>query len=566
MLGCATTRLEERLLAAVGLLKQAPLVFEPTRDVPGGGVLCALPALLANGLLSHSREHLSMPEGFYPMEAIFLLLGFMALARVRSMESLRYEPPGEWGKLMGLDRIPEVKTLRDKVGHLCSQPESLREWSTQLAQEWMASDPESAGVFYADGHVRVYHGKLTQLPRRYVAREKLCLRGTTDYWINAMDGQPFFAVTQPVDPGLIVVLRESVIPRLLEQAPQTLTPEQLAANSLAHRFTMVFDRQGYSPEFFGELKAQRIAIITYHKFSGEDWSKDEFSPHEVTLVHGHTVTLQLAERGTCLSNGLWVREVRELGANGHQTSVITTDFISILIRIAAYMFARWCQENFLKYMREHFSLDRLVEYGTVDLPETTRVVNPAHRQLDKQVRKEVSLLSRQLIQFSQMALSPTPEPQELESWQQKKGQLTLDITQRRSAVEALKLQRKQTPRHLEIKDLPKADQFRCLAPDRKHFLDTIKLIAYRAETAMAQIVREPLKRQDDARALLRCVYETTVDLTPNLEQKTLTVSLHPLASQLQDAAVRHLCAELNQTETLFPRTDLRMVYTIAGSS
>jgi hypothetical protein len=61
---------------------------------------------------------------------------------------------------------------------------------------------------------------LTELPRRYVARERLCLRGTTDYWINGLGGAPFFVLTQPVNPGLIAMLRQSIVPRLLAQAPQ----------------------------------------------------------------------------------------------------------------------------------------------------------------------------------------------------------------------------------------------------------------------------------------------------------------------------------------------------------
>src|SRR6266436_5028017 len=160
---------------------------DAVKDVPDGGVLFALPALLLLGLLSKSREMFSMPEGFYPLESIFLVLALMALARIPSLEALRYESPGEWGKLMGLDRIPEVRTLREKITELCAEQGRAQRWSTALAKQWMAEEPESAGIFYADGHVRIYHGKLTQLPHRYVAREKLRLRGTTDYWVNAMD-------------------------------------------------------------------------------------------------------------------------------------------------------------------------------------------------------------------------------------------------------------------------------------------------------------------------------------------------------------------------------------------
>jgi len=201
-LGCATTRTQERLLAAVGLLRQAPVELESAVDVPLGGVLWALPALLTEGLLRHSRKLFVLPEGFYPLETIFLVLAFMALVRLRSLEALRYEPPGEWGQLVGLDRIPEVRTLRQKLGQLCQPAGVAREWSSQLAREWMAAQPDYEGVYYTDGHVRVYHGKLAALPRRYVARQKLCLRGTTDYWVNALDGRPFFLVSRPVDPGL----------------------------------------------------------------------------------------------------------------------------------------------------------------------------------------------------------------------------------------------------------------------------------------------------------------------------------------------------------------------------
>ena len=190
----------------MGLLQAAPICFESVQDVPGGGVLCALPALLALGLLRHSHKNFSLPPGYYPLETIFLVIAFLALARVKSLEALRYEPPGEWGKLVGLDRIPEVRTLREKIGLLCEKELAVQDWSRALAQDWMAAQPESAGTLCIDGHVRVYHGQLTELPRRYVARQRLCLRGTTDYWVNALDGQPFFVVSQAADPGLLKVL------------------------------------------------------------------------------------------------------------------------------------------------------------------------------------------------------------------------------------------------------------------------------------------------------------------------------------------------------------------------
>jgi hypothetical protein len=272
----------------------------------------------------------------------------------------------------------------------------------------MESEAESAGVFYADGHVRLYHGKLTDLPRRYVARERLCLRGTTDYWVNAMDGQPFFVVTYPVDPGLLSVLEHNIVPRLKAEAPSQPSEQELEANALLSRFSIVFDREGYSPKFFARMKEQRIAVLTYHKYPGEAWPEHEFQTHRVILVNGEEVSLQLAERGVRLSNDLWVREVRQRSESGAQSSILSTDYRSDLSCVAAAMFARWCQENFFRYMRQHYNLDRLAEYGVEALPDTTRVINPAWRQLDSQIRRQNGLLSRQLVQFAEIQLPQEP--------------------------------------------------------------------------------------------------------------------------------------------------------------
>jgi hypothetical protein len=459
-----------------------------------------------------------------------------------------------------------VRTLRQKLSQLCAEQGSAQRWSTALAEQWMRDEPEWSGVFYADGHVRVYHGKLTDLPRRYVARERLCLRATTYYWVNAMDGRPFFMLSCAVDPGLLSVLREQIVPRLRAEVPNQPSPEQLEADPLLSRFTIVFDREAYSPDFFAQMKKQRIAILTYRKFRAEPWAAREFRPRQVTLINGEQITMEMAERGVRLSNDLWVREVRHLSQKEHQSPILSTDYHSDLTQLAGAMFARWCQENFFKYMREHYSIDRLAEYGTEAIPDTTRVVNPAWRQLDSQVRRQNGLLSRELAQFAQIQLPQALEPREVQAYELKKGQLQQAMEARRQQIEQLKTQRQAHPKHIEIKDLPPQDRFRQLRSEKKHFIDTIKLIAYRAETALAELAREKIKRSDDARSLIRQLFRTEVDLIPDRLQQTLTVRLHPMSSQAHDEIVHHIAQELTATNTVFPGTYLRLVYEISGSA
>jgi len=564
-MGNGATRRIERVAAAMGALGSAPAQFEAARDVPQGGVLLALPALLATGLLRFTAPFYALPKGFYGIDSIFLLLALMALARIASLEQLRYVAPGEWGNLLGLDRIPEVRTLRSKLAILSREAGRAARWQAALAREWIAGVSGGDLLFYADGHVRVYHGDLTPLPRHYVARERLCLRATTDYWINAMDGQPFFYINQEVDPGLQATLREKLVPFLEEQVP--ISPElkaRLDANPRQHRFTLVFDREGYSPELFADMQAKRIAVLSYRKYQGEDWPVEEFGERCVELVGKETVALQLAERGTRLSNGLWVREVRKRSAGGKQTAILSTDYRTDYTRLAASMFARWSQENFFRYMRQHYGLDRLVEYGTESIPDTVRVVNSVWRQLDSQIRSLSGQRQRSLAIFGAQSLEGELSETAVTSYQQKQAQLQEQIEHLGQQIERLKQQRKQTPHHVRVAELPEGERFQRLLPERKQFLDTIKLISYRAETSMASVLRQTMTRSDDTRALLRQIYSTEADLFPDAKSKTLTVCLHHLTQAIHDQALRHLCNQLNATETIFPGTDLRLIYKIGS--
>ena len=206
-MGTACTRPDERVLAAFGLLDGASTRFETCRDVSFGGVLCALPALAENGLFRHIHDCLAKLRGYYSTLHVIVLLAYMALCRIKAVEQLQYQPPGELGKLLGLDRVPEVRCLRRKLAAL-SIDDGPEKWAGLLSRDWLEAAPELAGALYVDGHVRLYHGNQTALPKRYVSRQRLCLRGTTDYWVNDVLGQPFFAVERPIDHGLLEVLQK----------------------------------------------------------------------------------------------------------------------------------------------------------------------------------------------------------------------------------------------------------------------------------------------------------------------------------------------------------------------
>jgi hypothetical protein len=164
--------------------------------------------------------------------------------------------------------------------------------------------------------------------------------------------------------------------------------------------------------------------------------------------------------------------------------------------------------------------------------------------------------------FGALNIEQEMEPARMEAFTQKKAALQEDIESLQARVIELKASRKAAPRHIAIKDLPEDQRFKQLSTHSKHFVDAIKMVAYRAETAMANFLRESLTRPDEARALLCSIYKTEADLVPDYQNKTLTVRLHHLAQQRSDDAAALLCTELNETQTVFPRTNLRMVFAL----
>jgi hypothetical protein len=567
-MGTACTRPDERVLASFGWLAGASTRFETCRDVSFGGVLCALPALAENGLFRHIHECLPQLRGYYSTLHVMVLLAHMALCRIKVVEQLQYQPPGELGKLLGLDRVPEVRCLRYKLAAL-SIDDGPEKWAGRLSRDWLEATPELAGALYVDGHVRLYHGSLTALPKRYVARQRLCLRGTTDYWVNDVLGQPFFAVSRPIDHGLLEALKSDIVPRLLQEVPRQPTVAELEADRYRARFVVLFDREGYSPGFFKEMwQTHRIACITYHKYPKDDWPTTEFEEIETTLPGGERVSLKLAERGTWIGDrksGLWVREVRKLTTSGHQVSLISTAYGDSAREDSVRLFSRWSQENFFHYMMQHFAIDLLSEYGTEEIPETKRpVVNPRWRKLDSRKRSVKSKLTHRLSRFAALTLHPEPDESAQANWEKRKAELVEEIEQLEHELTGIDSQLKATSNHLDWDKLPEADKFRRLAPSRKQLVDTVKMIAYRAETALASIVREELARTDDARSLLRDLFCSEADLTPDLEKGVLAVRVHPMSNPRANRAIAHLLEHLNAAEFTYPGTNLRLVYSITG--
>jgi hypothetical protein len=560
-MGMGTTRTAERVDAAFGVTLCPPVHFEPSQSVCHGGVLLLMPFLVDCGLLSY-RNHYGERKGYYNVDTFFIAMSILFLLRIRSIEASKRFAPGELGKLMGLDRIPEVKTLRELRNELTVQRQCSR-WGDELSALWMERTEDS--LYYIDGHVQVYHGELASLGKKHVSRQRLCLPGMMEYWINGTDGLPFFYVTAEVNEKMIEMLESTIIPKLIALHPVDARRQALYETDPDYPlFTLVFDREGYSPAFFQRLwEKYRIAVLTYRKNVKEEWDPLLFEEAQVQTELGAS-TLLLHEE-PLESDGVHLREIRRLCPGGHQTSIVCTNRKMGIDMIALFMFGRWIQENFFRYMRQDYGIDKIFSYGIEEISKEVMVVNREYSNVNYRIKKEREKLSRTRATLYTCNESLDKEHTET---QLKKlmNQILLHKETENQLVENIRVllsQRAGMSYKVPLAQLPQEARYNKLDTESKHLRNLIAMICYHAETALAAKLRPHYDRAgEEIRALVKTIINQQADIIPDYTNNLLQVRIYPMPNMRAYKAAQNILPQINDTKTCFPGTKLIMYFEI----
>ncbi|HVV71621.1 MAG TPA: transposase, partial [Verrucomicrobiae bacterium] len=540
----------DRLLAYLGLLEDAAPLFGSRANVARAGVLLAVAPLVQSGVFMCAQQiYGSVGPAFYGLRTSLLTLLLMALWRIRRPEALKEHSPQELGRVLGLDRAPEVKTLRRKLSRLAAAGRATQ-FGQALAQSRIARRGEALGFLYVDGHVRVYHGQ-HRLPKAHVARMRLSMPATTDYWVNDTRGDPLFVVTAEANAGLVKML-----PGVLEQLRQFVGKR---------RVTVVFDRGGFSPRLFQQIMAAGFDLLTYRKGHCRRVPRKRFQTCQ-TRVEAKTSTYQLADQEVRLLKGkLRLRQVTRLAEDGHQTPILTSRRDLPPAQIAYRMFARWRQENFFKYLREEYALDAVADYSAVPDTSNREIPNPAWAAADAKLRQAWAYLERLNAEYGLEAVNNLERLRRtMRGFKVAHGKLGQSIAKAMEQVLACQKKRDALPRRIPLQQLP-GEPVMKLAPERKHLTNLLKMVAYQAESDLVRIVAPHYRRVDDeGRTLIQSALSSAADLEVTATE--LRVTLAPLSSPHRTRAIAALCRQLNQSATLFPGSQLRLRYAVREHS
>jgi hypothetical protein len=539
-------RFWDRLLACCGLLDDAAPIFGNIQALPGAAVLVAIPLFVANGVFRIANKvYGEIGPAFYGLRTTLLTLLLMALWRVKRPEALKEYDPQTLGRVLGLDRAPEIKTVRRKLTRLASF-QKAEQLGAELARLRVEQRGQLLGFLYLDGHVRVYHGQ-RKIPKAHVARMRLSMPATTDYWVNDQAGDPLMVITATANAGMVKML-----PEVLREV-RTLAGDR--------RVTVVFDRGGWSPRLFAKLLEANFDLLTYRKGKARRIATHRFVACRAE-IDGRTVEYQLHDQPVRFLQGkLRLRQIVRLRDDGRQTQVITSRFDLPAVEVAYRMFARWRQENFFKYLREEFLLDALADYQVEPDDPTRTVPNPERRAWDKRIRSARAEVAK-LEQAYGAAAVDNPEQRRptMRGFKIAHGQIGKQLRAARECLAELLIRRRGLPQRVEVGDLSHGAVVK-LATERKHLTNLIKMVAYQTESDLLALVRPHYARSDDeGRTLLHELFHAAADI--EVTDTELRVTICPLSSPHRTLAVQALCETLTETATVFPGSRFTMRFAI----
>ena len=376
----------ERVLARWGLLGEGAVpLFTPGARYPLAGLLLALPALEDTGLLEAAREvYGRLKDGFYGLAATLLTLVFLALAGEPRAEGATRVPPAALGRVLGLDRAPEVKTIRRKLGELAGAGKAA-DLIMALARHHAAARPDTLGFLHVDGHARVYYGT-RDVQKTHVARLKFPAPATMETWVTGQDGDPVFMVVAEPSDSLAGELRR-------------LLPQLRGIVGQGRRVTVCFDRGGWSPALFADITAAGFDLLTWRKGPAPDLPAEEFTTitcaddrgreHRYDLA-GTTVTLAISEgprKGQTVSLRQVSRRVPARGGGTRQIHALTSRTDLAAGEVCWRLTSRWREENYFRYARTDFALDALDSHAATPDDPDRLVPNPAKKTAAARVRQ-----------------------------------------------------------------------------------------------------------------------------------------------------------------------------------
>ena len=198
----------------------------------------------------------------------------------------------------------------------------------------------------------------------------------------------------------------------------------------------------------------------------------------------------------------------------------------------------------------------------IALQEVAQALDPARKALAKALSASRAALKELEGAYGQQAhANPEAQRPSMRGFKIAQAALGQQISTAQAKCRKLEARLAKPPQRVPLNELLDEAEIVKLAPEAKHFTDTIKMLAFRAETALVRcLTQNGVRTEDDGRALVREMLLSSADIVPQAQEHRLLVRLHSLAKPRHNKALAKLCATLNALDVRYPGSDLTLVY------
>ena len=460
---------------------------------------------------------------------------------IDTVEGSKHLRRADAGAAVGLSIIPELKTLRTRLGALADGADPLG-LQRAFAVGMLSADPASDPVYFVDDHFVPYSGA-QPVAKGWNTKRRYAQPGQDDTMlVDARGRAVIFGSGEPS--GLV-----STLPGVLTQLREVLGPDP--------KILLGFDRGGAYPKTFTACRAAGADWVTYRRAPLVQATVP--ARRSWTVRDSKRISVLLADEIVSLKDYGSARQLTLFENGTPILQVLTSDLTATGASLLCWLRARWRIENMFKYAVEHNGIDRLADYYMDLGPDTRRVTNPARvaaRTTVNAAEAHLIAAERALAQMLTGGATPKQRDAALPGLHQQ-------IQIATGALHQAKTDLRPIPAKIAATDLdPDAGRARPRL-ERRGLQMVLRLLAFNAEAWLAEHFNTYLGDPNEYRAILRHLLRLGghIDYTKTQINVTLDTPDSPRVAR----ALTLLTEELNTLRASLPGDRRPLTYHVKAA-
>ena len=460
---------------------------------------------------------------------------------VGSVEATKHLLRDQIGPLAGLDRLPELRTLRPRLAELAEACDPLR-LQTDLATAMLDAEAPLLGLYFVDDHFVPYEGA-KPVGKGYNTKRRHAQKGLADTMVTDYHGRAVCFVSGPPS-GLTKTL------------PAALTELRRVTGDA--KIMLGFDRGGSYAQVFTHCRDHDVDWITYRRGK---LAATTTTPRRYWRVDGagRAETVTLADEMITIKDYGPARQLTLFEHDQPVLQVLTSDLHAPAAALLAWLRCRWRIENVFTYLTAHHGMDWLCHYQADTAPDVTPIANPARKQARDAVKHAQTTLADAQRALTRLLRSDRPVTEINTAIPA--AQTAIDTAE--AALTNAKSQLKTVPAKIPANQHNPRAQRAILRTQRRSLQMVLRLLAFNAEQWLADRLNTYLADNDEYRATLRHLLHLGGHIT--YTPKSITVALDPPTTPKITRALRLLLAELNATPPRIPGDNRPITYKIKAA-